>query len=62
MDELLLRVPNRIHVQSLCIVTPSKHVYEIVNSNIPELKQGGRLTVLQGSIWIPIFFTKGNLF
>lgn len=42
MDELLLRVPNRIHVQTLCIVTPSKHVCEIVNSNIPELKQGGR--------------------
>lgn len=31
-------------------------MYEIVNSNIPELKPGVYLTVLQGSIWIPIFF------
>lgn len=62
MDGLLLRFPTRTHIPTVCIVTPSKHVYEIVNSNIPELKQGGCLTVLQGSIWIPIFFTKGNLF
>lgn len=47
-----------MHISAKCTVTPSEHMYEIVNSNPPEMKEGGRLTVLQRSIWIPIFFPK----
>lgn len=54
--------PSQGPRSSLSILLPRANVYEIVNSNIPGLRQGVCLTVLQGSIWIPIFFTKGNLF
>ena len=52
------KIPTRMHISAKCTVTPSEHVDEIVNSNPPEMKEGGRLTVLQRSIWIPIFFPK----
>lgn len=55
---ITLKIPTRIPISANCIVTPSKHAYEIVNSNHPEMKQGGCLTVLQRSTGIPIFSPK----